>query len=133
MGIPVSTDMRRRMVRGVEGGKTRRAVAAQFEVAPSTAVRLYARYEQTGSVEPARQGRPAGSGKLGPHKGFLIDRVRRKPDITMPELAAVLNTERGVIAHPSCLSKLLRACGFTYKKNAAGVGTRTQRREGRPA
>ncbi|MEZ5895970.1 MAG: hypothetical protein R3C51_06155 [Parvularculaceae bacterium] len=42
MGRSLSTDIRRRMVRGVERGKTRRAVAAQFEVAP-TAVRLVAR------------------------------------------------------------------------------------------
>lgn len=131
MGHSVSMDLRRRMVRGVEGGKTRRAVAAQFEVAPSTAVRLYARYEATGSVEPARQGRPCGSGKLGPHKDFLIARVRRNPDITMPELAAALAAERDVSAHPSCLSKLLRAAGFTFKKNAAGVGTRTLGRQGR--
>lgn len=129
MGQPVSIDMRRRMVRGVEGGKTRRAVAAQFEVAPSTAVRLYARYEATGSVKPAKQGRPAGSGKLGAHKDFIIERVKKKPDITMPELAAVLTAERGVSVHPTCLSKLLCAAGFTYKKNAVGVGTRPLRRQ----
>lgn len=128
MGQPVSNDMRRRMVRGVEGGKTRRAVAVQFEVAPSTAVRLVAHFEKTGSVEPARQGRPPGSGKLGPHKAFIIDRVEQKPDITMPELACVLSAERGVEVHPTCLSKLLCAAGFTYKKNPSGLGTRTQRR-----
>lgn len=125
MGLPISNDLRRRMVRASADGETCRAVAEKFEVAPSTAVRLYARFEATGSFEPSRQGRPCGSGKLGPHKDFLIARVRRTPDITMPELAAVLTAERGVSAHPSCLSKLLRAAGFTFKKNAAGVGTRT--------
>jgi transposase len=118
------------MVRGVERGKTRRAVAAQFEVAPSTAVRLLRRFEETGSIEPAKQGRPAGSGKLGPHKAFLIDWVKAKPDVTMPELAAALKAGRGVGAHASCIAKLLRAEGFTFKKNAAGVRTRTQRRQG---
>ncbi|MEZ5916165.1 MAG: hypothetical protein R3C40_01080 [Parvularculaceae bacterium] len=57
--------------------------------------------------------------------------MREKPDITMPELAAVLEAERGVQAHPTCLSKLLCAAGFTYKKNSSGVGTRTLRRESR--
>ena len=125
MGRSVSNDMRYRMVRGIEGGKSRRAVAAQFEVSPSTAVRLFTLYEETGSVEPARQGRPAGSGKLGPHKGFIIDRVKRQPDITMPELAVVLEATRGVKADPSNLSKLLCAAGFSYKKNSSGLGTRT--------
>lgn len=127
MGQAISNDLRWRMVRGVESGKSRQAVAAQFEVAPSTAVRLLSRYERTGSVEPAKQGRPKGSGKLGPHKDFIIERVKARPDITMPELAAVLEQERGVAAHPTCLSKLLCAEGFTYKKNPSGVGTRTQR------
>lgn len=129
MGQAISNDLRWRMVRGIERGKSRQAVAAQFEVAPSTAVRLMSRFEKTGSIEPARQGRPKGSGKLGPHKAFLIDRVKVKPDITMPELAAVLKEKRGVCVHPTCLSKLLCAAGFTYKKNAAGVGTRTLRRQ----
>jgi transposase len=42
--------------RGIASGKSRRAVAAQL--APSTAVRVQARYAATGSVDPARQGRP---------------------------------------------------------------------------
>lgn len=130
MGQAISNDLRWRMVRGVERGKSRQAVAAQFEVAPSTAVRLLSRYEQTGSVEPARQGRPKGSGKLGPHRDFIIASVNGKPDITMPELAAVLEEQRGVRVHPTCLSKLLCAEGFTYKKNPSGVGTRTLRRTG---
>ena len=72
MGKSISSDMRLRMVRGIEAGKTRRAVAAQFEVAPSTAVRIQKRYEATGSVEPARQGRPRGSGKLAPYKQIRV-------------------------------------------------------------
>lgn len=130
MGQAVSSDLRRRLVRGVESGKSRRAVAAQFEVAASTAVRVLARLRDTGSIDPVRQGRPRGSGKLGPHREFLIERVRAKPDATLPELAAALKEERGVEAHSSCIGKLLSAAGFTYKKNAAGVGTRTLGREG---
>ena len=111
MGKSISTDLRHRMVRGVESGKSRRAVAAQFEVAPSTAVRLMSRYQATGSVDAAKQGRPSGSGKLGPHKAYLIAQVERKPDITMPELARVLEAECGVKVDPSNLSKLLCAQG----------------------
>lgn len=47
MGKAVSNDLRFRMVRGIEAGKSRRAVAAQFGVAPSTAVRVQARYTAT--------------------------------------------------------------------------------------
>jgi len=48
VGKPLSNDFRLRMVRGVASGKSRRAVAAQFEVAPSTLVRVRARYGATG-------------------------------------------------------------------------------------
>lgn len=126
MGKSVSSDLRLRMVRGIASGKSRRSVAAQFEVSPSTAVRVQARYAATGSVAPARQGRPRGSGKLGPYRQALVEQVKAKPDITMPELAAWLEAEHGVRADPSNLSKLLCREGFSYKKNSAGLGERTQ-------
>ena len=125
MGRAVSNDLRVRMVRGIAAGKSRREVAAQFEVAPSTAVRVQARYAATGSVAPAPQGRPKGSGKLGPYREVVIEKVKAKPDITMPELAAWLEGEQGVAIDPSNLSKFLCKAGFSYKKNAAGRGERT--------
>ena len=125
MGKPVSNDLRLRMVRCVAAGNSRRSVAARFEVAPSTAVRVQARYAATGSVEPAKQGRPKGSGKLGPYREAIVDKVKAQPDITMPDLAVWLEAEHSVTVDPSNLSKLLCKEGFSYKKNAAGVGERT--------
>lgn len=126
MGRAVSSDLRLRIVKGISGGKSRRGVAAQFEVAPSTAVRIQARYAATGSVAPARQGRPEGSGKLGPYREAIVGKVKARPDITMPDLAIWLEAEHGVSVDPSNLSKLLCREGFTYKKTVAGVGARTQ-------
>ena len=100
MGKSVSYDIRLRMVRGIAAGKSRRAVAAQFEVAPSTAVRVQARFTATGSVDPAKQERPKGSGKLGPCQEAILDKVKAQPDITMPDLAAWLETAHGVRADP---------------------------------
>jgi len=126
MGRSISSDLRQRMVRGIASGRTRRAVAEQFEVAPSTAVRIQARFAATGSVEPAKQGRPQGSGKLGPYRDCLVAKVEEQPDITMPDLAAWLEAEHGLTVDPSNLSKLLCREGFTYKKNAAGGGERAR-------
>lgn len=130
MGKPTSVDLRERIVRGVEHGQSCRAMAARFEVAPSTAVRVQQRYRATGSVAPARQGRPRGSGKLDAHRRVIIDKVKRQPDITMPDLAIWLEAQHGVTVDPSNLSKFLCREGFTYKKSAAGVGARTFRRQG---
>jgi transposase len=116
MGKSVSRDLRLRMVHGIAAGKSCRAVATQFEVAPSTAVRVQSRFAATGSVDPAKQGRPRGSGKLGGCQDAILGKVKAQPDITMPELAAWLKAAHGVAADPSNLSKLPCRHGFTYKK-----------------
>lgn len=131
MARALSVDLRRRVTAAISQGKSRRAAAAQFAISAATAVRLQKRLEETGSVEPDRMGRPKGSGKLGPYREMIIAKVEDQPDITMPDLAAWLQSEHGVSADPSNLSKLLCRAGFSYKKNAAGGGTRTRRRQGR--
>ncbi len=88
----------------------------ELEVSPSFSVKLVARHRRTGSLAPDKQGRPAGTGKLAPYKDFLIECVRAKPDMTMPELAVQLNARHGVTANPASLSRLLCGCGLSYKK-----------------
>jgi len=127
MAQPVSMDLRRRVVNAIAKGKSRRAAAVQFEVAPSTAVRLQQRLDRTGSLEPGRRGRPAGSGKLAPYRDRIINKVKEQPDITMPDLASWLIEREGISVDPSNLSKLLCKAGFTYKKNADGGGTGARR------
>jgi transposase len=79
-------------------------------------VKLVARHERTGSLEPKAQGRPSGTGKLEPYRQFLTARVEDKPDITMPELAAEFEVQHAVKADPSSLSRFLCKAGFSYKK-----------------
>jgi transposase len=126
MAILISPDLRKRMMRGVASGKSMREVARQFEVAPSTASRLVRHVEATGSIDPRPHGRAPGFGKLGPHHDFLIETVTNRPDITMPQLAAILLERHGLEVAPSSISRVLCALGFTYKKNAAGIGTRAR-------
>lgn len=125
MGRSYSLDLRKRLIARVAGGQSCRGAAEDLAVSASFAVKLAARHDQTGSLEPAPQGRPAGTGKLDPCRDFLIGRVREKPDITMPELAAELEVKHGVTADPASLSRYLCKAGFSYKKNAAGGRTRT--------
>jgi transposase len=95
-------------------------------VSAATAVRLAQRKAQTGSLAPARQGRPAGSGKLSAFRGVVVAWVDADGDLTLPELAERLAVEHGVAAHPTSLSRLLKAAGFTVKKNAAGQRNRSR-------
>lgn len=129
MGKSYSGDLRERVVRFVSAGHSRRQAAAHFGGSPSFAVKLLARHLKTGVSAPAKQGRPAGGGKLGVHRGFLIRRVEEQPDITMAELATALAAACQVITSPSSLSRFLCKAGFTYKKNASGGGARTRGRQ----
>lgn len=124
MGKSYSADLRDRVVGFVASGHSRREAARRFGISESSAIRLVQRFDASGSTAPARQGRPPGGGRVGACLPFLIARVEAQPDITMPELAAALEAERGVKAHPASLSKVLVKAGYTYKKTASGGRTR---------
>src|SRR5258708_2868027 len=116
MGKPYSIDLRERVQAEVEGGHSRRGAARRYDVSASFAVKLAARVSQTGSAEPARQGRPPGGGKLAPYLTALLGWIDAEPDITMPELAAKLKAEKHVTAHPASLSRELLKAGLAFKK-----------------
>jgi transposase len=122
----LSADLRRRVTEAISKGQSRRAAADRYGVSAATAVRWQQRLDATGSTAPDFIGRPKATGKLGPYSDAIIAKVEAQPDITMPDLAAWLLSEHGVGADPSNLSKLLCRAGFTYKKNASGIGERTR-------
>jgi transposase len=120
-----SLDLRERIARFVDGGRSRHAAAAHFGVSVSFVVKLMAALRATGSFAP----KPGGGwrySKLDPHRDFLMRRVREKDDITMPELAAEL-AERGTVVAPSSISRWLIRNGYRFKKNAAGQRTGSTR------
>ena len=126
MGKGYSVDLRSRVYGEIASGGSRRAAARRFGVSASTSVRLAQRMAETGTLEPSRQGRPPGGGKLAAYAETLIGWVEADGDITMPELAAKLEAECGVTAHPASLSRFLIKAGFTVKKNAAGKRSRSR-------
>lgn len=132
MGKTLSSDLRRRIIRFVEKGGSRREASRRFDVSASFAVKLLARWRATGTAAADRRGRKR-PGRLAAHHAFLIRTVEARPDITMPELAAALFQAQRATAAPATLSRLLRRLGFSFKKNAAGVGMRTRGRRLAPA
>jgi transposase len=128
MGYCYSLDLRVRVAGFVEAGHSCRAAARHFRVSDSCAIKLMQRQRRFGSPAPAQQGRPPGGGKLVPFESFLIQTVEATPTITMPELAARLLDQHGVVAAPAMLSRFLCRRGFTSEKTADGGGVRTRRR-----
>src|SRR6202167_1936069 len=112
MPKPISMDLRERVAAFVEEGHSRRAAAAHFKVSVSFVVNLVRAYRTTGRLAPKPRGGRRHA-KLDPHRGFLLDRVAEKEDITMPELASDLERAVG---------------GYRFKKNAGGQRTRSPRR-----
>lgn len=127
MGKSLSLDLRQRVLALIEEGHSRSHAAGVFRISISSAIRIAARQRKTGSVAPARQGRPRGSGKLEPYADFLRAQVVAVPDITMPELAAVLWATHAVRADPAMLSRFLKhRLAFTYKKIPDRNGARAR-------
>ena len=123
MTRPYSLDLRERMVRAVEGGASRRATAAKFEVSPSCVVKLVQRWRHKGTLAPE----PAGGGR----RAKLVDHAERvdallvaAPDLTIAELKIRL-AAAGIAVSPAAISRFLVACGLTRKKRSRTPPSRT--------
>lgn len=97
MGKTLSLDLRMRVMSFIDEGHSCREAARQFRISAASAVRIRQRRQRTGSVVPAKRGRPRGSGRLEAFSAFLKKfsaflkkTVDHRPDMTMPELADVL-------------------------------------------
>ena len=113
MGHCYSLDLRVRVADFVEAGHSCRAAAQHFGVSDSFAIKLVQR--RGTPARPHRPGRAARpeAASWCPMRAFLIQTVEAKPAITMPELAARLLEEHGIVAAPAMLSRFLCRRGFT--------------------
>lgn len=116
MSQSYSLDLRRRIVALIEQGYSRREAARRFMVSPKFAVNLKRRWDEHGTLEPDKRGKPAGGGKLEACRDFILSRVDAEPDISMPQLATELFAQHGVTAAPAELSRFLCRSGYSYKK-----------------
>ena len=108
MAAPLSADLRERIVAEVESGRSRRAAAERFAVAPSSAVRLMQRVERTGSIEP---------GKIGGHRRpILRSLVDATPDITLAEIKAEVAARLGLTIGLTAIHTFLHRIGLRRKK-----------------
>ncbi len=117
MTAPLSPDLRVRLVKAVEAGGSARAVAARFEVSPSTVVKLMQRVRRTGSAAPARIGgyrKPL----LAGYEDMLVELTQTNRGITLAELQTAIVERGGPKAHLSTIWHMLRRLGLRHKKRA---------------
>ncbi len=115
---PLSMDLRERVIAAIDAGQSRRAAAAQYGVAPSTAIRWDNERRSTGSFAPKPQGGDMRSRRIEAHAGVIHAALEETPDITLAELCQHLS-ERGVAASTSSLWRFFRRHGITRKKRPA--------------
>lgn len=89
MAAPLSQDLRERLVRAVEEGRSAREAAARFEVSASAAIKLMRRVRETGSTELAKIGgycKPL----LADHEALLRELTVSRKGITLAEIRDAL-------------------------------------------
>ncbi len=117
MTRPYSMDLRERMVGAVEGGASRRATAAQFDVSPSCVVKLVQRWRQKGTLAPD----PVGGGrraKLADHAERVHALLAATPDSTIAELKTRL-AAAGIAVSSSAISRFPQGLRADAKKKTA--------------
>ena len=125
MTRPYSVDLRERVVRSVEGGTSRRATAARFEVSVSFVVKLMQRWRRHGSVAPDRSGGWKHS-PLEADAERIVAMLNQAPDLTIEELRVRL-TASGVQSSRSALGRFLQRRGLTRKKTPSMRPSRSGR------
>ena len=119
MTKPLSDDLRHRVISAVDGGMTRRAAAARFGVAASTAVRWVRQWRETGRVQPRPRGGDKRSHRIEAHGTEILALVDATPDLTLAEIATHLEEAQGLRVALSTVWRFFERRGITLKKNRA--------------
>lgn len=115
MGKPYSTDLRERVVAAIKGGMSTGEAAKRFAISKAAAGEWARRERRTGSVAPAKQGKPRGL-KLDAHADFILSLIEKRRDITLDEMVERLAEERSVKVVRTAVWTFLDRRNQTHKK-----------------
>jgi transposase len=107
MPKPYSEDLRLRIVKAVESGKTTRAVSAIYQVSPSFVSKVHQLWKQTGGV----QGKQIGGYRhalLEPYEAAIREQLAHSPSMTLKELQNWLENEQNISVSMSAIAKFIR-------------------------
>ena len=114
MPVPLSMDLRTRIVAACDAGDSPADVAQTFSVTTRTVFKLLALRRETETLKP-RSGRTGPKLKLEEHRDRIVQMIRVTPGATLEEIWTQLKLS-------GCLFTLwtaLRRWGITLKKSAA--------------
>ncbi len=119
MAKPLSEDLRIRVIRAVEGGMSRRAAAERYGVSPASAVRFVRDWRESGATRAKPQGGDQRSHRIEAYRDVILGAIKGKPDLTLVEIADMLESEQGASFAPSSIWRFLDRHAITFKKNRA--------------
>ena len=112
---PYSKDLRLRVLAAVDRGMPRKEVVRVFGVSEPTVRRYLRLRRETGDVEPKPPtGPPAPKGTA--LDAALPAQARANPDLTLQELAVLLEDESGMRVSASTMSRAFGRLGLPLKK-----------------
>lgn len=115
MGKPYSRDLRERVVAAIKAGMSTGAAAKRYSVSKAAAGEWARRERRTGSVAPARQGKPRGL-KLDAHADFILGLIAERPDMTLDEMVERLAADCSLKVVRTAVWTFLDRRGQTHKK-----------------
>ncbi len=129
MPKPYSEDLRERVIEAIESGASRREAAENFRLSPSSAVKWWRRWHDTGSITA----KPSGGSKspLEEHAEWLLALAAAQPDLTLDEIVTAMRKRR-IPGSRTAVWRFFERHNLTFKKSptrrrttAARRGTRT--------
>jgi len=118
MAKTLSQDLRARLIEAVEGGTSRRAAAGRFKVGVATAIRWVREFRATGATAAKPKGGDQRSHRIEAYRNVIFGAVEAQVDITLVELAELLEREHGASFAPSTVWRFLDRHRLTVKKTA---------------
>jgi len=114
--MALSMDIRKKVIKAIAGGMSRRQAAARFDIGPATAVRWAKRVEILGSVAPSRMGGDRRSRRIEAHAEFILAQLEEQPDLTILELREKIRERHGVGFGHATIWRFLARHKITRKK-----------------
>jgi transposase len=98
---------------------SRHAAAERFGISVSSAVRFVKEWRESGATRAKRIGGDQRSRRIEEHHDAIMNAIEAKPDLTLIEIAAMLEAEWGASFAPSSIWRFLDRHGVTFKKKRA--------------
>jgi transposase len=110
-----SQDVRRRVLRAIDQGKSQAVVAEMFAISTSTIKRYLKTRREHGNVLPkAIPGRPNVKGAA--LEAGLLEQLRAYPDATREQHCRMWEATHGIKVSPASITRARQALGWTRKK-----------------